>query len=129
VPVARTLGNCLSAASCARLIDVLGPVRVRDLLITARLMPAAEAQTLGLVNRMVDPAEVDLAVVELAGTLTAHAPLTIWATKEMVRRTQAARRLPAADGYDVIATCYGSSDFREGVAAFLARRPPRFTGQ
>jgi enoyl-CoA hydratase/carnithine racemase len=137
VPVARTLGNCLSAANYVRLIDLLGPARVKDLLITARLMTAAEAQTLGLVTRMVDPSAagegvgdaVTAAVDELTAAIATHAPLTIWATKEIVRRTQAARLGSIAEADDVIAACYGSVDFREGVAAFLARRPPQFTGR
>src|SRR4029453_2935254 len=49
VPIARTLGNCLSAANCARLADLIGPPRTKDLLFTARLIDAAEADALALI--------------------------------------------------------------------------------
>src|SRR6185295_5098148 len=52
IPVARTLGNCLSATSCSRLLDLLNPGVVKDLLFTGRLMPGDEAKSLGLVNRL-----------------------------------------------------------------------------
>ena len=128
VPIARTLGNCLSAANYARLIDLIGPARTKELLLTARLIDAHEALALGMVTRIVDHDRIDEAVRELTEAMATHAPLTIRATKEMVRRTQAARRLPATAADDVIAMCYGSEDFREGVEAFLAKRTPRFTG-
>ena len=54
VPIARTLGNCLSAANCARLVDLIGPARTKDLLFTARLIDAAEADALGLITRIVE---------------------------------------------------------------------------
>ena len=129
VPVARTLGNCLSAASTARLMDLVGPARTRDLLITGRLVDAEEAATLGFVTRMADAGGIEAAVQELASALAAHAPLTIRAAKEMVRRTQVHRRLDVADAEDLIALCYSSADFKEGVAAFLGKRQPRFTGR
>lgn len=128
VPIARTLGNCLSAANYARLVDLIGPARVKDLLFTGRLIDAAEAASLGLVTRMAEPAAVDDTVRDLAATIAANAPLTIRATKEAVRRIQASRRIDSTQAEDLIATCYSSDDFKEGVAAFLAKRPPIFQG-
>jgi enoyl-CoA hydratase/carnithine racemase len=128
VPIARTLGNCLSVANCARLIDLMGPARFKDLIFTARLLDVTELASLGLAARVVPPDEVDAAVRDLATTIASHAPLTIAATKEMVRRIQAARRPPAEEVHDLIGRCYASADFREGVDAFLSKRAPRWTG-
>lgn len=129
VPIARTLGNCLSAANHARILDLVGPARLKELLFTGRWLGAEEAAALGLVNRVVDGEAIEQSVRELARSIAANAPLTIRATKEIVRRLQAARRLPAADARDLIELCYTSEDFREGVAAFLAKRPPVWKGR
>ena len=51
VPIARTLGNCLSGSTYSRLVDLIGPAAVKDLMFTGRLVGAIEAHTLGLVNR------------------------------------------------------------------------------
>lgn len=129
VPIARTLGNCLSAANYARLVDLIGPARTKDLLFTGRLLDAAEAASLGLVTRMVEAHALDDAVRELAGTIAANAPLTIRTTKEFIRRIAQRRRVEASETDDLVAACYGSHDFREGVTAFLEKRKPRFTGR
>lgn len=129
VPIARTLGNCLSAANYARLVDLVGPGRTKDLLFTGRLLDAHEAHSLGLVTAMADTHEIDDAVRTLAETIAANAPLTIRATKEAIRRIAARRRPDASEADDLVDACYGSHDFREGVAAFLAKRAPRFTGR
>ena len=128
VPIARTLGNCLSLANCARLVDLIGPARFKDLIFAARLLDGTELASLGLAVRVVAAGEIDAAVRELATTIASHAPLTIATTKEMVRRIQATRRPRAEEAHDLIGKCYTSADFREGVEAFLAKRPPHWTG-
>jgi enoyl-CoA hydratase/carnithine racemase len=129
VPVARTLGNCLSGATYSRLVDLVGPSRVKDLLFTGRLVGAAEAQAIGLVDRVVPAGEIEAVVRQLASEIAANAPLTIRATKEMLRRIAAQRRLARGADRDLIELCYTSEDFRNAVDAFLAKKKPTWTGK
>jgi enoyl-CoA hydratase len=129
IPIARTLGNCLSGATCSRLLDLMGPAMVKDVLFTGRLVPTAEAHARGLVNRVAPAEEIERVVRELALEIASNAPLTLRATKEMIRRLTATRRLPAGGDGDLIELCYGSADFREGVASFLAKRKPKWQGK
>lgn len=129
IPIARTLGNCLSAASYSRLLDHLGPGRVKDLLFTGRLVSGEEARDLGLVNRLATADAIADVTRDLALAIAANAPLTLRATKEMVRRLAVKRRLAAGEDADIVELCYGSADFREGVTAFLEKRKPKWEGR
>ena len=129
VPVARTLGNCLSAANYTRLRDLVGPAKVKELMFTGRLVDGHEALSSGLVNRVVDAASIDGAVRELAATIAGNAPLTIRATKEALRRIQAHQRLDASAVEDLITMCYLSEDFKGAVQAFLDKKAPVFRGR
>jgi len=129
VPVARTLGNCLSATNCSRILELVGPAHLKDMMFTGRLLDAVEAQRVGLVSRLAEADAIDAAVAELAGTIAANAPLTIRVTKEAVRRILRSRRMDRAALDDLVVACYTSEDFRNAVASFLAKQPPVFAGR
>lgn len=127
-PIARTLGNCLSMTNLARLAALLGTARTKEILFTARLIAAEEARAIGLVSEVVvDHATLMARAETLAREIAAHAPLTLRATKEALRRL----RDPGLRGRDadLISMCYTSEDFREGIEAFLGKRPPDWCGR
>jgi enoyl-CoA hydratase/carnithine racemase len=127
-PIARTLGNCLSMSNISRLTALIGPARVKDLIFTARLVGAEEAASVGLLNEVVgDIPALQRRVDELAVSIAGHAPLTLNATKQALVRLQ--RRLSREEGEDLILMCYMSRDFREGLDAFLNKRPPQWKGE
>jgi enoyl-CoA hydratase/carnithine racemase len=126
-PIARTLGNCLSMKAYARYVDLVGASRLKEMILTARLLTADEALAAGFVHEVIAADAIEARVAALAQTIASHAPITLWVTKEAVRRIQEARPVP--DGDDLIAATYGSDDFREGVRAFVDKRPPRWTGR
>jgi enoyl-CoA hydratase/carnithine racemase len=130
-PIARTLGNCLSLANLKRLSGLVGPARVKDMIFTARLVGAEEALAIGLVGEVVDDAEaLRVRATDLAGLVAGHAPLTLRATKEGLRRLQDADDTQGErPGDDLIRLCYTSADFREGMEAFLGKRTPDWQGR
>jgi enoyl-CoA hydratase len=129
VPIARTLGNCLSADTCNRMLALMGPSRFKELMFTARLMGAEEAHAIGLVNRIAEATEIDRVTRQLADQIASHAPLTVRAIKEITRRLIEKQRLAPGADHDMIELCYTSADFKEGVSAFLAKRPPQWKGR
>ncbi len=127
-PIARTLGNCLSMSNISRLTALIGPARVKDVIFTARLVGAEEAAGIGLLHEVVeDLPALQRRVDELAVQIAGHAPLTLNATKQALARLQ--RRLSREEGEDLILMCYMSNDFREGLDAFLTKRPPQWKGE
>ena len=127
-PIARTLGNCLSIASLQRMSTLLSAARTKELILTSRLIEAEEALAIGLVSEVFDDADALFARArELAEEIATFAPITLQVTKEMFRRMSAAEADINDD--DLLAKCYGSDDFKEGLEAFLAKRKANWTGK
>ncbi|MFY0406394.1 enoyl-CoA hydratase [Solicola sp. PLA-1-18] len=124
-PIAATLGNCLSANSQSFLLLHLGPSLTNDVLLRAKMLDAAACHQVGFVNELCDDDGLDDLVAEVTSTLTSHAPLTMWAAKEITRRAR--RRLLVPDD-DVVSRAFGSDDFHRAVQAFGTREPVRWEG-
>jgi enoyl-CoA hydratase/carnithine racemase len=113
MPIARTVGNCLSMANYARLADALGAARLKEVIFLARPIRAQEASDIGFAI-LAEDAEAH--VEELVTTLADHSPTTLWVTKEALRRAR-----PVPDGDDLVLEAYGSPGFRANVKRFLDR--------
>jgi enoyl-CoA hydratase/carnithine racemase len=126
VPIARTLGNCLSAANTARVVAGFGTGPAKRMLLLAEMVGAAEAAACGFVTRVVPRDGIDAAAEAMCAQLMTHAPLTLRASKETIRRI-AAGGVEAND--DLVRLCYGSDDFRRGVSAFVEKKRPLWEGR
>jgi enoyl-CoA hydratase/carnithine racemase len=127
VPIARTLGNCISLHNVARVAELIGLDAVKALLLTGDLIDAPAALRLGFFSEIAADGAVLERALALAEQIASLAPETLRASKEMVRRIRLAQPLP--DDEDLIRDCYGSDDFHAGVGAFLAKRSVRWSGR
>ena len=126
VPIARTLGNCLSTANTARVVSGFGVAAAKRMLMLAETLSADEARDAGFITRVVSQEALDSRLLSVCETLKTNAPLTMRAAKETIRRI-VMRELPGND--DLVRSCYGSADFKEGVDAFVGKRAPVWMGR
>jgi methylglutaconyl-CoA hydratase len=112
------------------LVWQVGHKIARDLLLTGRLFDAAEAHRYGLVNEVVEPEQLITSARELANLLMENSPSSLIATKRLINSfigPQLDKQI--ADAIDDNARIRTTADFREGVASFLEKRKPRWSGK
>ncbi|HVN64692.1 MAG TPA: enoyl-CoA hydratase [Candidatus Binataceae bacterium] len=129
VPAAR-LGLAYPLDATIALAHTVGPANARDILLSARIFDADEAMRMGLINRLCDPDQLESDVREYALKMAANAPLTMAAAKAAIREGLKDRaERDAAAVAAMVVRCFDSADYREGVLAFLEKRPPKFSGR
>ncbi len=129
VPAAK-LGLGYRYAGLKRLVDVVGPSFAKEIFFTAGRFTAEEARIMGLVNRVMAPAEVESFTLKYAAMIVENAPMTIKAAKMAANAAasdESKRDLAAIDR--AVADCFASQDYIEGRRAFMEKRKPRFQGQ
>ena len=126
VPAAK-LGLGYGYANVRRIMDLVGPQFVTELLLTARQFDSTKAAQTGLINQVIADAEIETYVRDLAETIAGNAPLTVRAVKRIVRELR--RNEPDITACDaLVKQCFESADYREGRKAFLEKRKPVFRG-
>jgi enoyl-CoA hydratase/carnithine racemase len=112
----------------ARLVQTVGATHAADILLSGRTLDAQEAWRIGLINRVVEATELETVTRDYALALAQGAPLSLAAHKLAIQQTMRFVRDTAAIEA-AVQRCYHSDDCHEGLAAFLEKRSPRFTGE
>jgi enoyl-CoA hydratase/carnithine racemase len=126
-PLGRTIGNCLSMSSYARIVSAIGADAARRMLLLGEMLTAQEMLESGFLYRVAEPSQLDAELEALCERAATNAPLTTRVTKEALRRWRNAT-LPNIDA--LIAMVYNSDDFKLGVRNFLesGKKPPDWRG-
>ena len=129
IPAAK-LGLGYDYDGLAQLARAVGPASARDILFSARLMPAEEALRIGLVNFVVERDAIADEVIAYSRRIVANAPLTIGAAKAALNAWERAAPAQELEAVRALAdACFDSEDYQEGRRAFAEKRAPRFVGR
>ncbi|MGD0627500.1 MAG: enoyl-CoA hydratase-related protein [Thermodesulfobacteriota bacterium] len=128
LPVGR-LGIMFGTVLTRRLVLQMGLARTSELLLTGRLLKAGEAKDMGLVNQVYPAGKLLEMTTELVGQIARNAPLTVWAAKQTLQKCRPGWTAPWEIEEEPFLKCFTSSDFQEGIRAFLEKRSAKFKGR
>jgi len=128
IPAAK-LGLGYRASSLKNLVDTVGPAFAREVLITGRQFKADEAKAMGFMHRVAPAAELEALVLEYCAMISENAPLTIRASKRIVRELLKSTAYDADACAALVKACFESQDYVEGRRAFMEKRKPVFHGK
>ena len=129
IPAAK-LGSAVSPSVAARLVGLVGPAVAKEILFSGQPLDARRALQVGLVNHVVPDSKLEGFTLGLVWQIAANAPLTIRHAKQTVNWIASeVERRPPKELQQHVVKAFGSRDFKEGLDAFLSRRPPKFSGR
>lgn len=129
IPAAKR-GIAYPTSSLENLRALVGPSRAKDLMFTARQVPAEEAFQLGLLNRLFAPEDLERETVAYARAVAENAPLSVRAAKFFINQVGfEPQRRDAQKIQAMTDACITSEDFKEATKSFLEKRKPVFKGQ
>ena len=129
IPAAR-LSIVYPAEAIAQLVDLVGPAYAKDILYSARTVGDREALAIGLIQRLVPPAELETTTYEYLKVVAENAPLSVRGSKVTIQAYLAGfTEESRAQVRGLSREAAGSADYREGTRAFLEKRRPTFQGR
>ncbi|MDE2229445.1 MAG: enoyl-CoA hydratase/isomerase family protein [Alphaproteobacteria bacterium] len=128
--LAARLGLTYRWSDIKKLVDLIGPARVKDFFYSARHVTADEAAAMGLVENVRADAEIEAFTREYCARIAENAPLSMTATKRIVAEIiKPFAEIDRALCKEIVAGCYASEDYVEGRRAFMEKRKPVFKGR
>lgn len=129
IPAAK-LGISIAYEDIKRLVDLVGPANASEILYTGRRVSAERALQMGLVNQVVPAADLERVTYDIADEISTSAPTSVRWSKRGIRLVLRDPAMDSApDREEQAAQAFGTEDFKEGVRAFMEKRPPRFSGR
>lgn len=124
------LGITPGFGGTVRMAKLAGPAKAKELIFTGRVIDAAEALSIGLVNKVVPTAEIMAAALEMANQINSKAPLAVRLSKKVINH---ATDYPTQESVTLenrlFGSCFSTSDQKEGMEAFLQKRKPEFNNR